>query len=145
MLKFFSLIFMFEETLLIIKPDAVKKKVVGKIISILEINDIEIISIEKKFLNKKEAEDFYFEHKTKSFYNELVDFMVSGPVIILILRGIFVISKVRILIGNTNYKLAESGSIRYLFASSITENAVHASDSYKSFLRERKIIFNFDF
>ncbi|HIH2762499.1 MAG TPA: nucleoside-diphosphate kinase [Candidatus Azoamicus sp. MARI] len=134
---------MFEETLLIIKPDAVKNKVVGKIISILEENNIDIIRIKKLILDRQNVENFYFEHKNKSFYIELVNFISSGPIIALILRDIYVISKIRTLIGNTNYKLAEKGTIREMFASSLTENAVHASDSYEAFLRESKIIFKF--
>jgi len=133
---------MFEETLLIIKPDAVKHKVVGKIISIIEDNNIDIIKIKKIILNRKNVEIFYFEHKSKPFYGELIDFMLSGPVVALILKDILVINKVRKLIGNTNYKLAEIGTIRHIFAKSLTENAVHASDSYESFLRESKIIFD---
>lgn len=132
---------MFEETLLIIKPDAVKGKVVGKIISIIENNNIDIIKIKKTVLNRKDVENFYFEHKNKSFYTELVDFMASGPIIAMLLKDILVISKVRKLVGNTDYHLAELGTIRYMFAKSLTENAVHASDSYESFLREKKIIF----
>lgn len=135
---------MFEETLLIIKPDAVKKKVVGKIISILEDANIDIIRIKKILLDKKDVEYFYFEHKNKSFYTDLVNFMLSGPVVALLLRDVCVISKIRKLIGHTNYEFAENGTIRKLFACSLTENAVHASDSYESFLRESKIIFKFD-
>ncbi|HIH2763130.1 MAG TPA: nucleoside-diphosphate kinase [Candidatus Azoamicus sp.] len=135
---------MFEETLLIIKPDAVKSKVVGKIISIIENNNIDIINIKKVLLNRTDVEYFYFEHKNKPFYSELVNFMLSGDVVALILRDIYVISKVRNLVGNVNYKLAEIGTIRQLFASSLTENAVHASDSYESFLRENKIIFKYN-
>lgn len=135
---------MFEETLLIIKPDAVKNKVVGKILSILEDNNIDIIMIKKILLDRKDVENFYFEHKNKPFYKELVDFMSSGPIVALILRDHFVVSKVRKLIGHTNHKLAENGTIRSIFASSLTENAVHASDSNESFLRESKLIFKFD-
>ncbi len=135
---------MFEETLLIIKPDAVKNKVVGKMLSILEDNNIDIIMIKKILLDRKDVENFYFEHKNKPFYKELVDFMSSGPIVALILRDHFVVSKVRKLIGHTNHKLAENGTIRSIFASSLTENAVHASDSNESFLRESKLIFKFD-
>ncbi|HIH2763447.1 MAG TPA: nucleoside-diphosphate kinase [Candidatus Azoamicus sp.] len=136
---------MLEKTLLIIKPDAVKSKVVGKIISILEDNNIDILKIKKLLLKKCDAKIFYFEHRDKSFYDELVNFMSSGPIIVLILSDISVISKIRKIIGHTNYNLAEDGTIRKMFAKSLTENAVHASDSYDSFLRESRIIFEADF
>lgn len=132
---------MIEKTLLIIKPDAVKNKVVGKIITILEDNNIDIINIKKVVLDRVDAELFYLEHKSKPFYFELVNFMTSGPIVVLILKDYDVIVKVRKLIGHTNFNLAEVGTIRNMFASSLTENAVHASDSYASFLRESKILF----
>jgi len=130
-----------EKTILIIKPDAVKKKVVGKIISILEDNNIEIIDILKMCLNREDAENFYFEHRKKNFYNELIEFVISGPIVVILLEGISVIKKVRDLVGNTNFKLAATGSIREQFGTSLTENAVHASDSNESFSKEYNILF----
>lgn len=132
---------MIEKTLLIIKPDAVKNKVVGKIITILENNNIDIIKIKKILLNKIDVELFYLEHKDKPFYLELVNFMISDSVVVLILKDYDVIAKIRKLVGHTNFKLAEIGTIRNMFGSSLTQNAVHASDSYESFLRESKILF----
>ena len=130
-----------EKTILIIKPDAVKKKVVGKIISILEDNNLEIIEIFKTCLNKKDAENFYFEHREKKFYDDLISFIISGHIVVILLEGISVIKNVRNLVGHTNFKLASSGTIRQQFGTSLTENAVHASDSNDSFLKEYKILF----
>ncbi len=128
-------------TLLIIKPDAIKKKIIGKIISILENNNFKIIKIKTIKMNKKTAQLFYHEHKDKCFFNELISFITSEPVMALILKGTNVIKKTRNLIGDTNFKKAKKDTIRNLFSKSLTENTVHASDSYESFKREKTLIF----
>jgi len=130
------------KTLLLIKPDIVKKKLVGSIISFLEKECIDIINIRMIKFSKSMAEDFYSEHKDKKFYNELVEFIISDYVVVLILKGDDIINKTRSLIGNTNYLNAEANTIRKQFATSLTQNAVHASDKFDSFLREYKILFN---
>lgn len=132
---------MLEKTILIIKPDSVSKKIVGKIIDILERNSFNIINISMMTLSKDDVEIFYFEHKNKPFYEELVRFMISGAVVVLVLEGINVVSKLRDVVGHTDYKLASNGTIRNMFGSNLTENAVHASDSYNSFFREYSILF----
>lgn len=130
------------QTLLIIKPNAVKKNVSGEIISIIENNNIKIINIKMLQLNENEAKIFYKEHDKKPFYQELITFITSGSIIALILKGDNVISKVRDLIGHTDFKKAKKGTIREKFADSLTENAVHASDSFNSFSKEKDIIFH---
>lgn len=129
------------KTLLIIKPDAVRKKYIGKIINIIEENNITIKEIKLLTLSKNEAEELYIEHKSKSFYPELITFIMSGPIIALILEDSNIIIKLRELIGHTDYKKAHIGTIRHLFASSLTENAVHASDKPESADREINILF----
>lgn len=129
------------KTLLLIKPDSVKNKFVGKILSILEENFILYKIMSVKF-DDKLAKEFYIEHKNKSFYNELVSFISSDIVVAVILLGNeSIISDVRKIIGNTDFKKAEKGTIRNLFAKSLTENAVHASDSFTSYEREVKLLF----
>ena len=128
------------KTLLIIKPDAVRNKTVGNIIDIIEKNNITILNMNMIKLDANTAKKFYSEHNTKSFYDELINFIISGPIVVLILEGKEIITQVRNLIGNTNFKKADKGTIREKFATSVTENAVHASDSIKSFENEIKII-----
>lgn len=132
-----------ENTLLLIKPDSVEDKNVGRIIDIIEKKNIKIVYLNMLNLDKKTAKNFYYEHSEKNFYDELVDFITSGPVVFLILEDIDVINKIRLIIGHTDFKKAEDGTIRKLFGKSLTKNAVHASDSFSSFEREKNILFNF--
>jgi nucleoside-diphosphate kinase len=129
-----------EKTLLIIKPDITKKKLIGKIISILEENNLNIENLFMLKLKEEDARIFYKEHENKNFFNELIFFMTSDKITTLILSGEDIINTTRKLIGATNFKYAEKNSIRALFATSITENAVHASDSKESANKEIKII-----
>ena len=129
------------KTLLIIKPDAVRKKYIGKIISMIEEKNILIKKIKLLTLTQDEAEDLYIEHKNKPFYLELINFILSGPVVALILEGENIITQLRELIGHTDHKKAAAGTIRHYFASSLTENAVHASDKPDSATREIHILF----
>ncbi|MEO0144612.1 MAG: nucleoside-diphosphate kinase [candidate division WOR-3 bacterium] len=129
------------KTLLMIKPDAVNKRVIGKIISMLEENGFEITGIKMKKFTKEEAQKFYEVHKEKPFFNELVDFITSGYVVGIRIEGENIIDRIRSFIGATDPKKAEKGTIRNLFGESITKNAVHASDSLESAIKELKFFF----
>jgi len=118
-----------EQTLSIIKPDAVKKNVIGEIYSRFEKAGLKIVQAQMIELSKEEAEGFYEVHKERPFFNDLVSFMISGPVMIQALEGENAVIKNRELMGATNPKEAESGTIRADFAESIDANAVHGSDS----------------
>lgn len=117
-----------EQTLSIIKPDAVKKSVVGKIIDRFETNGLRVAAIKKMQLSKKDAEQFYSVHKERSFFSDLIQFMISGPVIVMVLEGENAVLKNRELMGSTNPKEAKKGTIRADFADSVEANAVHGSD-----------------
>ena len=121
-----------ELTLSIIKPDAVKKNVIGKIVSRFEDNGLRIAAAKKLLLSKKQAQDFYAVHKERHFFNDLVEFMTSGPVVVMVLEGDNAVSKNRELMGATNPKEAKPGTIRADFADSIEANAVHGSDSLEN-------------
>jgi nucleoside-diphosphate kinase len=117
-----------ERTLSIIKPDAVAKNVIGKIYSRFEENGLKIIAARMAWLSRSEAEGFYAVHRERPFFKDLVDFMVSGPLMIQVLEGNGAIAKNRELMGATDPKKAAAGTIRADFASSIDANAVHGSD-----------------
>jgi len=119
---------MTERTLAIIKPDAIIAKHVGNIIDIIENNDFDILRMRKTHLTKEEAEQFYAIHKGKPFFDELVSFMISGPVILLGLEKDNAVQAWRDLMGDTNPANATPGSIRNLYGTSIGSNAVHGSD-----------------
>lgn len=118
-----------EQTLSIIKPDAVEKNVIGKIYTRFEDAGLRIAAAKKKQLSKAEAEGFYAVHKERPFFNDLVAFMISGPVMIQVLEGENAILKHRDLMGATNPADAVPGTIRADFAESIDKNAVHGSDA----------------
>lgn len=118
-----------ERTLSIIKPDAVAKNVIGQIYSRFEQAGLKIIAARMASLSRADAEGFYAVHKSRPFFKDLVDFMISGPVIIQVLEGDSAIQKNRDLMGATDPKKAEKGTIRADFADSIDANAVHGSDS----------------
>lgn len=118
-----------ERTLSIIKPDAVAKNVVGQILSRFESAGLAIVACRMAQLSRAEAEGFYAVHKARPFFKDLVDFMVSGPVVIQVLEGAGAIQKNRDLMGATDPKKAEPGTIRADFADSIDANAVHGSDA----------------
>ncbi len=117
-----------ERTLSIIKPDAVAKNVIGEIYSRFEQAGLRIIAAKMLHLTREQAGEFYAVHKERPFYNDLVDFMTSGPVMVQVLEGEDAISRNREIMGATNPAEAASGTIRADFASSIDENAVHGSD-----------------
>ncbi|EHN6915747.1 nucleoside-diphosphate kinase [Campylobacter jejuni] len=121
-----------EKTLSIIKPDAVKKGVIGKILDRFESNGLRITAMKKVQLSKEQAENFYAVHKERPFFKDLVEFMISGPVVVSVLEGESAVLKNRDLMGATNPKEAKAGTIRADFAESIDANAVHGSDSLEN-------------
>jgi nucleoside-diphosphate kinase len=118
-----------EKTLSIIKPDAVERNLIGQIVSIFEKNSLMIHSIKKIILSKKMAEDFYFVHKERPFFNDLCTYMSSGPVVVMVLEGNNSVVKNREIMGATNPKDAAKGTIRNLYGISLDKNSVHGSDS----------------
>jgi nucleoside-diphosphate kinase len=125
-----------ERTLSIIKPDAVAKNVIGDIVSRFEKADLKVVAMKMVHLSDEQAGGFYAEHKERPFFKDLVSFMTSGPVIVQVLEGEDAVTKNRDLMGATNPKDAEAGTIRADFAQTIDENAVHGSDSTESTARE---------
>ena len=131
-----------ERTLSIIKPDAVAKNVVGKILSRFEDAGLRIAVTKKIQLSKADAQAFYAVHAERPFFGDLVEFMISGPVVVTVLEGENAMQKNRDLMGATNPKEAEPGTIRADFAENIDANAVHGSDSLENADREIKFFFS---
>lgn len=131
-----------EKTLSIIKPDAVAKGCIGKIIDRFESNGLRIAGIKKLHLSTQQAQEFYSVHKDRPFYNDLVKFMTSGSVVVMVLEGENAVLKNRELMGATNPKEADKGTIRADFAESIEANAVHGSDSLEN--AKKEVAFFFD-
>ena len=127
---------MTETTFSIIKPDATKRNLLGKIIGHFEENNLKVVAMKMKHLSRREAEGFYAEHKARPFFGELVEFMCSEPVVLMALRGENAVLKNREIMGATNPADADEGTIRKLYAQSIGENSVHGSDSAESAKRE---------
>ena len=121
-----------ERTLSIVKPDAVAKNVIGEIYSRFEKGGLKVVAAKMKHLSKQEAEGFYAVHRERPFFNALVNFMISGPVMVQVLEGEGAVLKNRELMGATNPKEAAPGTIRADFADSIDANAVHGSDSVEN-------------
>jgi len=121
-----------ERTLVIVKPDAVKKNAVGDIIRILEESDLKLIALKMVHMSKDQAKRFYIVHKNRPFYDELTDFMSSGPCVLMVFEGEDAISRVREIIGATDPSKAEEGTIRRKYGTDVGRNAVHASDSAES-------------
>ena len=133
-----------ERTLSIIKPDAVAKNVIGEIYSRFEKGGLKIVAARMMHLSKEQAGAFYAVHKERPFYNDLVEFMTSGPVIVQCLEGEDAIAKNRELMGATNPAEAAAGTIRADFASTVDENAVHGSDAPETAAEEIKFFFGDD-
>ncbi|MDG1722328.1 MAG: nucleoside-diphosphate kinase [SAR86 cluster bacterium] len=131
-----------QRTLSIIKPDAVSKNVIGKILSRFEDNGLKIIAGKLVFLSDDMASGFYAEHEGRPFFASLIEFMTSGPVFVQVLEGEDAVMKNRELMGSTNPSEAAPGTIRADFAKSIDANAVHGSDSPESAEREINYFFN---
>lgn len=133
-----------ERTLSIIKPDAVAKGVIGKILDRFESNGLRVAALKKLHLSKAQAGDFYAVHKERPFFKDLVKFMTSGPVVVSVLEGDNAVAKNRELMGATNPKEAKAGTIRADFAQSIDANAVHGSDSLDNAKIEIEFFFKND-
>ncbi|MEN0064272.1 MAG: nucleoside-diphosphate kinase [Myxococcota bacterium] len=118
-----------EHTLSIIKPDAVKKNLIGKIVARFEEEGLRIAAMRKIHLSKPQAEGFYAVHRERPFFGELTDFMCSAPCVVMVLEGDNAIKKNREIMGATNPSEAAEGTLRKLYADSVGENAVHGSDS----------------
>lgn len=133
-----------ERTLSILKPDAVAKNIIGEIYSRFEKGGLKIIASRMQRLSRSKAEGFYVEHKTRPFFDALVSYMMSGPVVVQVLEGDNAIAVNRKLMGATNPKAADPGTIRADFAESIDANAVHGSDSPEAAAREISYFFAAD-
>lgn len=131
-----------QRTLSIIKPDAVGGNHIGAIYDRFEKAGLKIVAAKMKHLSQADAEGFYAEHKERPFFADLVGFMTSGPVVVSVLEGEDAVAKHRGIMGATNPKEADAGTIRADFADSIDENAVHGSDSPESAAREINYFFN---
>jgi nucleoside-diphosphate kinase len=130
-----------EETLSIIKPDAVERNLENEIKNIFLNNDFEIIKEKKVHLDKKDAEQFYKVHETKPFYNDLCNYLSSGPILVMVLKKENAIADNRKIMGATNPVEAEEGTIRKLFGISIDKNSIHGSDSKENAEKEINFFF----
>ncbi|MCE4617307.1 MAG: nucleoside-diphosphate kinase [Desulfurococcales archaeon] len=130
-----------EKTFVMIKPDGVSRGLIGEVISRFERKGLKLKALKMVRLTREKAEELYSVHKDKPFFNDLVEFVTSGPVVAMILEGDSAIDVVRLMIGATDGRKAAPGTIRGDFALSIQNNIVHASDSKESFEREHKVFF----
>ena len=133
-----------ERTLSIIKPDATRRNLTGKINAIFEDAGLRIVAQKRIRMTREQAEGFYAVHKERPFFGELVDFMISGPVVVQVLEGENAVARNRELMGATNPANAEDGTIRKLYAESIEANSVHGSDSSENAATEIKYFFSDD-
>ena len=131
-----------EQTLSIIKPDAVERNLENEIKLIFEKNKLKIIKSKKVKISKNEAEEFYKVHQTKPFYDDLCSYLSSGPIVVMILEGENAIAKNRQLMGATDPLKADEGTIRKMFGVSIDKNSVHGSDSIENAKKEINFFFN---
>jgi len=131
-----------ERTLSIIKPDATRRNITGAINAVFEKNGLRIVAQKRVLLTKAQAEAFYIVHKDRPFYESLVKFMTSGPVVVQVLEGEDAIVKNRKVMGATNPAAAEEGTIRKEFAESVEANSVHGSDSPENAVREINFFFS---
>lgn len=131
-----------ERTLSIIKPDGVKRALIGEVVRRFEQAGIRIAAMKMLHLTREEAKGFYAVHKERPFYESLTDFMSSGPIVVMVLEGEGVIQRNRDLMGATNFKEAAPGTIRYDFATDIEKNVVHGSDSPASAQTEISFFFS---
>tara|TARA_B100000965_G_C19583768_1_gene754755 strand:- start:1163 stop:1579 length:417 start_codon:yes stop_codon:yes gene_type:complete len=133
-----------DRTFSIIKPDATKRNITGSINQLIEKNNLRIIAQKRIQLTRNQAENFYSIHKERPFFNDLIDFMTSEPVIVQVLSGVNAVDKYRSIMGATNPENAEEGTIRKLFALNVQENSVHGSDSIENANIEISFFFNED-
>ena len=129
-------------TLSIIKPDGVKRGLIGEVVRMLEQNNLEIIAMKMIHMTKQQAEGFYAVHLERPFFQSLTDFMSSGPAVVMVLEGENVIARYRELMGATNHKEAAEGTIRKAFATDIEQNVVHGSDAPETAAFEISYFFN---
>jgi nucleoside-diphosphate kinase len=130
-----------EKTLSIIKPDAVERNLIDKIKNIFLANNLKILDSKKIHITKEEAAEFYKVHQAKPFYDELCNYLASGPIFVIILEGVGAVTLNRKLMGATNPKDADQGTIRKLYGISIDKNSVHGSDSVENANQEIKFFF----
>ena len=133
-----------QETFSIIKPDATKRNLTGSINMLIENSGLRIIAQKRIKLNKDQAEKFYFVHKEKPFFNDLIEYMTSEPVVVQVLSGENAVESYRNIMGATNPENAEPGTIRKLFALNVQENSVHGSDSSENAMKEIEFFFKSD-
>jgi len=130
-----------EQSLFIVKPDAVSRNLIGEIISRFERKGFKIVKLKMFEFTKDQAEDFYSDHKEKPFFNDLVSFITSGKIVASVIEGNNVVQITRLMIGSTKSFEAAPGSIRGDFGLGLTDNIIHASDSIESFEKEVKVVF----
>jgi nucleoside-diphosphate kinase len=133
-----------ERTFSIIKPDAVRRNLIGKILTVFEENGLRPVALKKIHMTREQAEGFYAVHKDRPFFGELVETMTSGPVVVQVLEGENAILKNREVMGATNPANAAEGTIRKMYALSVGENSVHGSDAPETAAQEIKFFFNDD-
>lgn len=131
-----------EQTLIVIKPDGIRRRLIGKIISRFEDKGFEVKDLRFFIFSPKKADEFYSVHKEKPFFEELVSFISSAPVVACVLEGDNAINTVRHMTGVTKSFEAAAGTIRGDYGLGVTENVIHASDSSESFIKESGVIFN---
>jgi nucleoside-diphosphate kinase len=131
-----------ERTLMLVKPDAVKRNLEGKIIAHVQEKGFKLVALKKLRLTKQQAEKFYYVHRERPFFGELTDFMSSGPIVAMVWEGEDAISRIREIMGATNPAEAAEGTLRKLYGTNIGENAVHGSDSLQSAKYEIPFFFN---
>lgn len=132
---------MAEQTLFIVKPDAVARKLTGQIISRFESKGFKFVKLKMFTFTKAQAQEFYSVHNTKPFFGELVEFITSGPVVAAVIEGNNAVATTRLLVGATKSYEAAPGSIRGDFGLGISDNIIHASDSKENFEKEAKVVF----
>ena len=132
---------MSERTLIVIKPDAVSRGLVGEVLSRFERKGFKILELRMLRLTREQAEEFYSPHRGKRFFGDLVGFITSGPVVAAILEGRNAVEAVRTMIGSTDSSKAAPGSVRGDYGLGLTDNVIHASDSRESYVREARVLF----
>lgn len=131
-----------ERTLVIIKPDALSKRIMGRVVTTFEENGFKIVACKMVLLTRERAEEFYEEHKGKDFYEPLVNFMSSNPCLVMVLEGEKVTERIRDIAGNTDPEKAEEGTLRRLYAQDNRHNIVHAADSPRAAEKEIRFFFS---
>ena len=130
-----------EQTLAIIKPDAINRNLIGSIINLIEQNNLNVKDILMRRISTKEAKEFYKIHTDREFFSKLIEYMTSGPIVVMLLEGDDAVNRYRIIMGSTNPDTAENGTIRKLYGLNTTENSVHGSDSIDNADIEIKFFF----